>query len=145
MRIKFDLMSPSFLSWDNGRPVGASIRNGYKRVRYEGKWLNHHILIWEHFNGTVPEGMEVDHIDRNTLNNAPTNLRLVSRAVNNRNRAMHRNNKSGTKGVYWHKHREVWYGQCKRNKKTYTTSGCSTKEKAAELLEKLKQEIGYDH
>lgn len=144
MRISFDLMSPSFLSWDTGRHTGGSIRNGYRRVRYGGKWLNHHILIWEHFNGAVPEGMEVDHIDRNKLNNAPSNLRLVTRSENNRNRSVHRNNKSGIKGVYWHKHRQVWYGQCRRGNKTFITAGCSTKEQAAELLEKLKEEINYD-
>lgn len=97
MRIHFDLMSPSFLSWDNGRPVGASIRNGYKRVRCCGKWLNHHVLIWEHFNGPIPEGMEIDHIDRNRGNNAPSNLRLVTRSQNSRNKAIHKNNKSGIK------------------------------------------------
>lgn len=144
MRIKFDLTSPSFLSWDNGRPVGSSIRNGYKRVRHDGKWLNHHIIIWNHFYGEIPEGMEVDHIDRNTLNNAPSNLRLVTRSENCRNRGTHKNNKSGIKGVYWHKHREVWYGQCRRAGKTFITAGCSTKEEAAELLNKLRKEIDYD-
>lgn len=143
MRIHFDIMSPSFLSWDNGRPVGASIRNGYKRVRCGGKWLNHHVLIWEHFNGPIPEGMEIDHIDRNRGNNAPSNLRLVTRSQNSRNKAPHKNNKSGIKGVYWHKHREYWYGQCKKNGKTFRTSCCHTKEQAAVLLTKLREEIGY--
>lgn len=116
-RINFDIMSPSFLSWDNGRPVGYSTRNGYRRVKYEGKRLNHHVLIWEHFHGPVPEGMEIDHIDRNRENNAPTNLRLVTVAENRRNRGTHSNNKSGIKGVYYHKANKSWYGQCKVNRK----------------------------
>lgn len=35
--------------------------DGYGRVRYEGrKWLVHR-LLYEHFVGSVPEGMELDH------------------------------------------------------------------------------------
>lgn len=144
MRINFDLQSPSFLSWDTGRPCGGSIRNGYRRVRYNDKWLNHHVLIWEHFYGAIPEGMMVDHIDRNTLNNAPSNLRCVTRSVNNRNRGVHKNNASGIKGVYWHKHRQAWYGQCRVKGKTYLTQYVDSKEYAEELLNKLKEAINYE-
>ena len=143
MRIHFDSSSPSFLSWNNGRPVGGSYRNGYRRVRYDGKWLNHHTLIWTLLHGEIPEGMEVDHIDRDTRNNHPDNLRLVSRSGNCRNRSMHKNNKSGIKGVYWHKHREVWYGQVRIAHKTYLTKGCHSKEEAASLLDKLKEDLDY--
>lgn len=145
MRIQFSLMSPSFPAWPNGRAVGASIRMGYKRVRYEGKWLNHHTLIWEHFNGQLPEGLFVDHIDGNTLNNAPSNLRAVTRSENNRNRKAFSNNASGIKGVYWHKQCEKWYGQAKINGLTNQTGYFDTKEAAHSALITLREELQYDY
>lgn len=144
MRIHLDMESPTYLSWDNGRSVGGSIRNGYKRVRYGGKWLNHHILIWELTNGEIPEGMEIDHIDRNTLNNHPSNLRLVSRSLNCRNRGKHRNNVSGIKGLYFHKAASKWYGQTRINGKTYLTKYYDSKETALSALTQLREELGYD-
>jgi hypothetical protein len=37
-------------------------------------------LIWETFNGVIPKGKVVDHIDGNVFNNALTNLRLTTRS-----------------------------------------------------------------
>ena len=37
-------------------------------------------LIWETFNGVIPKGKVVDHIDGNVFNNALTNLRITTRS-----------------------------------------------------------------
>jgi protein-arginine kinase activator protein McsA len=46
--------------------TGQHNRGGYGVTRFNGeKWLVHK-LIWEHFNGPVPEGLQLDHLCRNT-------------------------------------------------------------------------------
>lgn len=39
-------------------------------------------LVWQHFNGAVPDGMEVNHDDGNKKNNHPRNLTLMTRSEN---------------------------------------------------------------
>lgn len=69
-----------------------------------------HNIIWEQINGRpVPEGLEVDHIDRNGLNNQYSNFRLATRAQQTQNRGMCKNNTSGYMGVSWAKDRQKNY------------------------------------
>ena len=49
-------------------------------------------LVWEHFNGPIPDGMDVHHRDENKLNNSPDNLELMFRSEHV---SMHRREKSG--------------------------------------------------
>lgn len=41
-----------------------------------------HRLVWEAFNGMVPNGYEVNHIDENKANNALSNLELLTHREN---------------------------------------------------------------
>ena len=41
-----------------------------------------HRIVWEAFNGRIPEGMEINHINENKLDNRIENLSLVSRVEN---------------------------------------------------------------
>ena len=39
-------------------------------------------LVWLHFNGPIPEGLEIDHFDGNPRNNHPENLEPVTTSEN---------------------------------------------------------------
>lgn len=41
-------------------------------------------FVWYWFNGTIPEGHAIDHIDENTSNNHPDNLRPLPQIENNK-------------------------------------------------------------
>ncbi len=55
-----------------------------------------------------PDGVFVDHINGNPLDNRKANLRICSNSENLRNRKIARNNSSGFKGVHWRKDVRKW-------------------------------------
>jgi len=59
-------------------------------------------------NGVDPGEFEVDHEDRNSLNNNVGNLRLGGRSLQNHNRGTQSNNTSGAVGVAWDKRARKW-------------------------------------
>jgi len=79
------------------------------RFKYEhGKTL----AILMHRQIMKPDSeMEIDHIDRNTLNNCKSNLRIVTHAENMQNKKVHKNCKSGIRGVYFDKTKNLWVAQ----------------------------------
>jgi len=56
----------------------------YLNLRVDGKTKNFsvHRLVAEAFIGKIPEGMVIDHINSNKLDNSSVNLRIVSRQIN---------------------------------------------------------------
>lgn len=76
-------------------------------------WVNNqkfyvHRIIWTMLNGAIPEGMEIDHIDGNGLNNSIDNLRLVTKRGNHLNQPRSSKNTSGVAGVSWDNRRGKW-------------------------------------
>lgn len=65
-------------------------------------------IIYFMAHGVDPYPMEVDHEDRNSLNNNVGNLRLGGRVLQGQNQGTPSNNTSGVKGVHWYKQRSKW-------------------------------------
>ncbi len=60
-----------------------------------------HRIIWEMFNGPIPEGMVIDHLNGNPWDNRIENLACKSQKDNSKNSKKKKNNSSGVTGVYW--------------------------------------------
>lgn len=85
--------SPSGLAWKRplanrvkaGGTAGTLGKDGYWSVQVKGKKLAAHRVLWWLLRGEIPAGLCIDHIDGNRGNNRLENLRLCTRAQNNRN------------------------------------------------------------
>lgn len=100
--IKYDEKSPSCLSFikDNGALKQIKTKNGqYYIVNIENKRFLASRVIWYILTGEDPLDFVIDHIDGDTRNNSIGNLRKVSRAANNKNVRLKKNNKTGFSGV----------------------------------------------
>ena len=80
------------------------IADGYVLSRIAGRMVRLHRLLLN-----LPKDKLIDHIDGNPLNNTRPNLRECSNAENLMNKGKYANNKSGYKGVIWHKRDKVWH------------------------------------
>ena len=93
--LTYSTESPSGLFWNNGKVAGTLDGQGYYMTQLNKVRFKNHRYIWELFNGPIPEGFQIDHIDGNRSNNRLENLRVVSPSENSRNKKLQSNNTSG--------------------------------------------------
>jgi hypothetical protein len=70
----------------------------YVRTMINGKMKLLHRWILN-----TPDGIKIDHIDRDGLNNRKSNLRHATHGQNRQNMGAYRSNKTGIRGVTFHK------------------------------------------
>lgn len=103
---KYVYLDDTVLRWlftDNSRTKGAIV--GCKQKRYYQVGINRtyykvHRLIYQIHNNIEDLGETIiDHIDGDTFNNDPNNLRICNQSQNSRNRKKPNTNTTGYKGI----------------------------------------------
>jgi len=105
-----------------GRVIGdhGSTKLGTRDHRYistkiHGKSWQLHRLIFLYHHGYVPD--QIDHINRDSLDNRIENLRPATNSLNAINRKLFSNSTSGVRGVSWHLKSKKWFVYVDINKK----------------------------
>lgn len=111
---------------------GYAVNRKEKRVRYL-----HRLILGE------KKGTEIDHINRNKLDNQRCNLRLATKKINAENRGLQSNNTSGYRGVVWDKGRNLWQARVKHNMKGILIGRYPTKEEAHIAVKQKRRELGF--
>lgn len=114
--LEYDETSPSLLRWKAtlsnrriaGSVAGTLTNHGYWRTSIGRRFYLNHRIVWEIFNGTIPENKEIDHISTDRTDNRIINLRIVDRTQNNCNSNTRTDNTSGVKGLSWSRSRSKW-------------------------------------
>jgi hypothetical protein len=86
-------------------PTGQGISNR-TCINQKGQYIHRYIM-------NEPSGFEVDHIDRDRLNNCRSNLRICTHQQNQCNQPLQINNTSGVTGVRFYKPRNKYVARIK--------------------------------
>ena len=102
-KCKYNPASPSGLVFLRfGKPVkmGTLRKDGYWSTQLDKKNVQVHRIVWVLNFGSIPAGMEIDHINRNPSDNRIENLRLVTRSQNGFNRRVHKQSRTGERYIH---------------------------------------------
>lgn len=118
-RGKFAIVDASDYDWLNQwkwsyRPNGYAIRKE-NVITDDGK-LKRKTIRMHRIITNAPDNMEVDHINRNGLDNRRGNLRIVTHAQNMCNQKV-RTGTSKYKGVIWYNKNNKWLARIRKNGK----------------------------
>lgn len=128
-----------------GIPLRTTSSVGYIKATFKNLDYYLHRVVWIMHNGDIPEGLQIDHINRVKTDNRIDNLRLVTRSQNQHNVGGRGNNKYGLGGVTRVESKNGWIARIGINKKriylglrkVYFEACCLRKEAEA----KYKKEI----
>lgn len=131
---KYDLVKEyKYYIRKDGYIEGSKSKNKIKE-----RFLLHRLIMG------FPYG-QVDHINRNKLDNRNENLREVTNSQNQVNQGMMKNNTSGITGVTWDKSRNKWKVNLNINNKCYNLGRFDTLEKAKEIRFQAEKEYQKEY
>lgn len=100
---------------------GATQPKGYGTFRFYGPARLAHRVAFELTHGPIAPGIEIDHLCHNRGCVRPDHLRPVTHKQNMENYAgAYATNRSGVRGVHWHKQHRKWFAAVCHNKKRIT-------------------------
>jgi hypothetical protein len=91
------------------------------------------------------DGVLVDHINRNSLDNRKENLRFVTQSQNGMNREKYSNNTSGYKGVSWNPKRSRFAAHIQKDRKQLFLGWFKTAEEAYEVYKTAQKELHREY
>jgi uncharacterized protein YkuJ len=124
-----------------GREVSGLDKDGYLRVKYNGKTYMAHRLAWLYVYGEYPN--IIDHIDRDVTNNRIENLRNVDNYTNRKNQKVFKNNTSKVTGVCYVKNENKWMARISENGKRILLGKFENKEDAIKARFEAEEKLGY--
>ena len=114
-------------------------KNDYPTLQVNKVSYKLHRLIWLHIYGYFPE--QIDHKNRNKLDNRLSNLRESNYSINNKNLSKRVDNTSGVTGV--HKHYGKWRARIKVNKKMIYLGVYESKQDAILVRKKAMKKYNF--
>lgn len=123
-----------------GTEAGCTKANGYVVINLDGELKYAHRLVFD-FEGGIPQGMEVDHINGDRSDNRRSNLRLVDSAQNKWNTSKCSTNTSGIKGVHFDSGSGKWRARFRHRGRFINVGLFSTSEEAGEAVAKARAEL----
>ena len=100
-----------------GDVAGGITSRGYREIHVQYKLYRASRLAWLYVHGPIPDGMQIDHINKNRSDDRIVNLRLATPIENSRNKKMPITNTTGFKGVLLHKETGKFVASTKLNGK----------------------------
>ena len=126
-----------------GSPSGSVNKDGYITISYRGVVEYAHRLAWLHEFGIVPE-FEIDHKNGIRSDNRISNLREVTRSLNNENRDLNDGRGlSVSLGVYFSKQKMKWHARIFVNKRQIHLGFYDTEAEAASAYAKSKEKLHH--
>ena len=117
-------------------------KTGYVRIKILGRSYRAHRLAWLIMYGSFPPD-HIDHINGVKHDNRIINLRAVTHAENNRNRALDIRNKSGYTGIAYNKKTNKWIARIGGTRKRVYLGSFDNLEDAIEA--RRIAEINYNY
>lgn len=136
-------------------PVGRKVRvndlagnisksTGYVCIKYKGITYKAQNIIWGMHHGAIPEGYIVDHDNHIRSDNDITNLNLIHKTLNQKNKLIGKNNKTGLMGVCWDKRRSKWVAYIDDSGKRIHIGYYEDIEEAKEARLAHQKKLGYN-
>ena len=111
-------------------------------ITIDGHKYKAHRLAWFYMKGEWPE--EVDHFDRNPLNNKLVNLRKATRVQNAQNMGVYSTNTSGHTGMSFRKDIQKWRALIRYNGSKVSLGCFNSKEEAIDARKSFERRVGWN-
>jgi hypothetical protein len=133
-----DLAGLSWYANVNHRTVYAA-RLNYTPSKSTTIYL-HRLIMERILERPLVKGEKADHVNRNGLDCTRKNLRLATHTQNKQNESLHRDSKSGYKGVSWHTNKRKWRATITVNKRPMSLGYYTEVRDAARAYNKAARE-----